>query len=78
MSDQDLQKYDSLFAQADTNQDGYVDGSSFFVKLFYLLVTGNEAKGFFSRTELPYTQLAKVWQLCDRDSDGKLNKGMIT
>jgi hypothetical protein len=40
-----------------------------------MVIIGNEAKGFFSRAELPTTALSAIWKLCERDSDGKLSKG---
>jgi epidermal growth factor receptor substrate 15 len=61
MAEEDVKKYDQLFLTADADKDGFVDG--------------NEAKHFFSRSDLPLQSLSAIWKLCERDGDGKLSKG---
>merc|ERR1719491_2435534 len=56
----DIAGYDKYFAQADTNNDGVVDGG--------------EAVKFFSKSKLNRKLLAKIWVLCDQKKQGKLNK----
>jgi len=60
-TEQEIFKYDNLFLQADSNQDGFIDG--------------NEAKTYFSKGKLATEKLAKIWELCERDKDGKLSRG---
>eukprot|EP01089_Gocevia_fonbrunei_P000522 TRINITY_DN1053_c0_g1_i2.p1 TRINITY_DN1053_c0_g1~~TRINITY_DN1053_c0_g1_i2.p1 ORF type:complete len:446 (-),score=93.20 TRINITY_DN1053_c0_g1_i2:26-1363(-) len=51
-------KYEEIFTQADTDNDGYV--------------TGPQARDLLGRSGLPQNDLAKIWILADADSDGKL------
>ncbi|XP_050466670.1 intersectin-1 isoform X2 [Cataglyphis hispanica] len=37
------------------------------------IVTGEQAKGFFLRSQLPPPILGQIWALSDTDSDGKMN-----
>jgi Ca2+-binding EF-hand superfamily protein len=61
ITEEDLDKYDTLFIQADQNKDGFVDGT--------------EAKNYLTKSQLPQESLAKIWQLSEVDGDGKLSKG---
>ena len=56
----DAIKYDALFASADANGDGFVDGS--------------EAKTFFAVSQLPKAELKLIWALADRSMDSKLDR----
>jgi len=55
----DMRKYASVFLQNDLDQDGFVDAA--------------EAKELLERSGLSNDDLCEIWQLADRDQDGKLN-----
>jgi len=55
----DLRKYASVFLQCDIDQDGFVDAV--------------EAKDLLERSGLFNDDLCEIWQLADRDTDGKLS-----
>jgi len=57
---QEKDKYEVIFKQADSDEDGYV--------------TGDQARKLFGRSNLPLEDLATIWQLSDIDQDRKLNK----
>lgn len=59
LTDADREKYDRLFGDADVDKDGFVSGS--------------EAQTYFSKGNLQRQQLAKVWELSERDGDKKLS-----
>eukprot|EP01119_Soliformovum_irregulare_P017918 TRINITY_DN53_c0_g1_i1.p1 TRINITY_DN53_c0_g1~~TRINITY_DN53_c0_g1_i1.p1 ORF type:complete len:486 (-),score=122.06 TRINITY_DN53_c0_g1_i1:89-1507(-) len=61
ISDDDLFKFDNLFVQADQDQDGFVNGQ--------------EARTYFTKAKIPTDKLAAIWELSERDGDGKLNRG---
>jgi len=61
LSPQEIQKYDELFLQADTNRDGFVDG--------------NEGRTYFLKAQIPTDVLAKIWALSDLKRAGKLTRG---
>ena len=52
--------YDGQFETLDTNNQGFV--------------TGEQAVGFFSRSQLPEDDLAQIWDLADITSNGQLNR----
>ncbi|PRP84669.1 hypothetical protein PROFUN_07919 [Planoprotostelium fungivorum] len=60
ISPTDKAKYDQLFATADTNGDGVIDGL--------------EGKNFFSYSQLSKDNLAKIWFLCDNGRKGHITK----
>ena len=59
ISSEERVQYQSLFSQADENQDGFVDGA--------------EAKKFFKQSNLEKAQLRQIWLLADIDKDTKLS-----
>merc|ERR1712113_114407 len=63
MSSSDVKTYHKYFIQADTNQDGVVDG--------------NEANKFFTKSKLNRKLLAKIWVLSDQNKQGKLSEEMF-
>merc|ERR1712154_96066 len=63
MSSSDIKNYHKYFIQADTNQDGVVDG--------------NEANKFFTKSKLNRKLLAKIWVLSDQNKQGKLSEEMF-
>jgi hypothetical protein len=57
---EEINKYSLIFKREDANQAGYI--------------TGQQALGLFTRSKLPSTELAQIWELSDQDKDGKLTK----
>ena len=63
MSTAERKSYGKYFKQADTNQDGVVDGG--------------EANRFFTKSKLNRKLLAKLWSLCDQKKQSKLTEPMF-
>ncbi|XP_022879738.1 epidermal growth factor receptor substrate 15-like 1 isoform X2 [Olea europaea var. sylvestris] len=59
MTQVDVQKYNKVFMQVDTDRDGKI--------------TGDEAKDLFLSWRLPRDVLKQIWDLSDQDNDGKLS-----
>ena len=56
---QDYSRFVELFRNIDTDADGYISGP--------------EARPLLTQSELPTTDLRKIWDLADMTSDGRLN-----
>merc|ERR1712129_72669 len=63
MSSAERKSYAKYFKQADTNQDGVVDGG--------------EANKFFTKSKLNRKMLAKLWSVCDQKKQSKLTEPMF-
>lgn len=59
ISEQQRAQYAGLFAKADHDKDGFLNGQ--------------EGRDFFRKSGLPNDKLGKIWRLSDFDGDNKLN-----
>ncbi|EER01746.1 conserved hypothetical protein [Perkinsus marinus ATCC 50983] len=59
LTDEEKQKYSSLFMASDPKRSGYI--------------TGKIGKGIFEKSKLSKEMLSLLWELADQDKDGKLN-----
>ncbi|KAM7258842.1 hypothetical protein ACFE04_014583 [Oxalis oulophora] len=59
MSQSDIQKYNKVFVQVDTDRDGKI--------------TGEQARNLFLSWRLPREVLKRVWDLSDQDNDSMLS-----
>jgi hypothetical protein len=57
---EEITKYGLIFKREDANGTGHI--------------SGQQAFGLFTRSKLPTTELAQIWELADQDKDGKLTK----
>jgi epidermal growth factor receptor substrate 15 len=56
----EINKYSLIFKREDPQQSGFI--------------TGQQALTLFTRSKLPSTELAQIWELSDQDKDGRLTK----
>lgn len=65
ITEEDIDKYDTLFIQADQNKDGFVDGNFLISKKREKKKVnsyqGTEAKNYLTKSQLPQESLAKIW-----------------